>query len=221
MSAAVDRFSDRLAAGERLAHAVRRLNLSPPLVVLALPRGGVPAGFEVARALGAPLDVLLVRKIGMPGQPELAIGAIATGDVIVHEPAGGSADSPDAATFAKLVLEQRAQLREHESLFRGGLAPLELRGKTAVLVDDGIATGATMLAAVRAARRAGASRVIAAAPVAADEAADLLGHEADRLAILKIPRLMQAVAEWYVDFSQVSDAQVQELLRRSRAAAGP
>jgi putative phosphoribosyl transferase len=214
-------FTDRRAAGRQLGAAVARLGLRPPLVVLGLPRGGVPVASEVAQALRAPLDVMVVRKVGMPGQPELALGAIAAGAVTVRRPLGYGSFEPDAEEFAALAERERTELERRAQLYRAGRPPLELTGKTAVLVDDGLATGATMLAAVRAARKAGAAAVVAAVPVASDEAAALIGAECDDIAILMIPQSLHSVGEWYLDFDQVEDREVCELLEKSaRTHAG-
>jgi putative phosphoribosyl transferase len=193
--------------------------LQAPIVVLGLPRGGVPVAAEVAKALHAPLDVLVVRKVGMPGEPELALGAVATGAVTVQQPLAFGGFAPGAQEFAALAERERHELLRREQLYRAGRPPLELAGKTAVLVDDGLATGATMLAAVRAARKAGAAAVVAAAPVASDEAAALIGAECDDLAILEIPRSLRAIGEWYLDFSQVEDGEVCGLLELPPAKA--
>lgn len=207
-------FADRRHAGLELAEAVSKQGLRQPLVVLGLPRGGVPVAFAVAQALHAPLDVLPVRKIGLPGQPELAIGAVASGDVTVQQmPAGLELDP---ARFAALAEAERLELRRRERLYRDGRRALDLTNKAVVIVDDGLATGATMLAAVRAARQAGAAMVVAAAPVASDEAVELLRGACDAVVILQIPRFLHAVGAWYVDFSQVEDSEVRRLL----AAAG-
>jgi len=208
-------FADRRAAGRQLAGAVAGLGLRPPLVVLGLPRGGVPVAFEVARELHAPLDVMPVRKVGMPGQPELAIGAIAAGGTSVRQPLHFPGYAPDTQEFATLAERERGELERREQLYRAGRPPLELKGQTAVLVDDGLATGATMLAAVRAARHAGAAAVVVAAPVASDEAAALIGAECDAIVILGIPPSLRAVGEWYLDFGQVEDREVCELLQDS------
>lgn len=207
---AMDTFTDRSEAGRRLAHAVSKQGLARPIVVLGLPRGGVPVAFEVARALHAPLDVLPVRKIGSPGQPELAIGAVASGAVIVQQIPDGLELTPEQ--FAELAERECNELRARERRYRGGRPALDLKNCTAVIVDDGLATGATMLAAVRAARKAGAARVVAAAPVASDEAAALLRAECDALVILQIPRFLDAVGAWYLDFRQVEDAEVLRLI---------
>jgi putative phosphoribosyl transferase len=206
------RFTDRRRAGIALGRAVQALRLPAPLLVLGLPRGGVPVAYEVARALDAPLDVLTVRKIGMPGQPELAIGAIAIGDVVVHEPGAESFLASLSPSFPRLAAAERRELLRREALYRHGLPPLSVRDRNVVLVDDGIATGSTMLAAIRAARRLGALSVTVAAPVAAPEAAGRISPEADHAAIVKTPEILFAVGEWYDRFGQVDDIEVCELL---------
>jgi predicted phosphoribosyltransferase len=202
------RFETRHAAGRKLGEAVSQLRLEPPVLVLGLPRGGVPVAYEVASAIDAPLDVLVVRKVGMPGQPELAIGAIGPGGVIVHEPGA-------TASFARLAAAERRELRRRENLYRRGLPPLDLAGRNVVLVDDGLATGATMIAAIRAARRLGAMSVTAAAPVAGPEALERIRAEADRVAILETPPILFAVGEWYDHFEQLEDIEVSGLLARA------
>jgi putative phosphoribosyl transferase len=210
-------FADRVAAGADLARAVRRLELQPPLVVLGLPRGGVPIAHCIASALHAPLDVMVVRKIGMPGQQELAVGAVASGGIVVREP-GGAARGVDSALFEQLAQRERIELERRERAFRPGLPPHALAGCTVVLADDGIATGATMLAAIRAARRAGARMVVAAAPVASDEAAALIEAEADRSVILRVPAFLTSIGQWYGRFDQLTDEEVSALLERTRPA---
>jgi predicted phosphoribosyltransferase len=209
-------FPDRSAAGRELAGAVLKLRLRLPVLVLGLPRGGVPVAYEVARALHAPLDVLVVRKIGMPGQPELAIGAIASGDVIVREADSASFMAGLDMPFEQIAKRERVELERREQAYRAGLPPLDLRGRTVVLVDDGLATGATMVAAVRAARKAGAASVVVAAPVASDSAVALVGAEADQLAILEIPAFLLSIGAWYANFEQIEDAEVCTLLERGR-----
>ncbi|HEU4624115.1 MAG TPA: phosphoribosyltransferase family protein [Steroidobacteraceae bacterium] len=218
MQRSFDAFPDRLTAGAELGRAVRKLNLRPPIIVLGLPRGGVPVAYEVARALGAPLDVLVVRKVGMPGQPELAIGAVAGGGIVVHEPGVEPYLDTLGARFDQLAEIERRELERRERAYRGDAPPLQLTGKTVVLVDDGLATGSTMLAAVRAARKAGAREIVVAAPVASDEALALVGAEADEMVVLKTPAYLFAIGYWYQNFDQVSDAEVCELLERSRSA---
>lgn len=210
-------FANRRAAGIELAAAVQALTLKPPLCVLGLPRGGVPVAYEVARALHAPLDVLVVRKIGMPGQPELAIGAIATGGIVVRQ-AGDAAYLVDEEAFEELARRERIELERREQVYRAGLPPMDLRNATVILVDDGIATGCTMIAALRSVRKAGAAARVVAAPVASDPAAALVWGEADHCAILKIPVYLAAIGQWYEDFDQIEDSEVCELLERARAA---
>jgi putative phosphoribosyl transferase len=218
MERSADAFADRLTAGLALGHAVRKLKLRQPVVVLGLPRGGVPVAYEVARALGAPLDVLVVRKVGMPGQPELAIGAIATGDVVVRERGTESYVDGLGVPFEQLAQAERGELERRERTYRRDAPPLQLTGKTAVLVDDGLATGCTMLAAVRAARKAGAKNIVVAAPVASDDAIAVVGGEADEMVILKTPPYLLAIGYWYQNFDQVGDAEVCALLDRLHSA---
>lgn len=209
------RFADRRKAGVLLGKAVAQLNLPPPVVVLGLPRGGMPVAFEVAQAIDAPLDVLAVRKIGMPGQRELAIGAIAHGGVTVRESGAAAIYRDLGSSFAQLAARERKELERRESVYRAGRPPLDLGGRHAVLVDDGLATGATMLAALRAVRRLGAASVTAAAPVASPEAATRIAAEADHVVFLETPSILFAVGEWYDDFSQLEDIDVWEYLSRA------
>jgi predicted phosphoribosyltransferase len=209
------RFHDRQSAGRELAQALQRLNLSGELLVLGVPRGGVPVAFEVAQALAAPLDVLVVRKIGAPSQPELAIGAIASGGIVVHEPEAVSYLAISESLFQRLLQHERVELERRERAYRGGRPPLHLQRRTVILVDDGLATGATMLAAVRAAQAAGAALVIVAAPVASKEAVALLRPAADQILVLQTPPYFFAVGEWYEHFEQTSDDEVQALLKES------
>jgi putative phosphoribosyl transferase len=209
-------FKDRSAAGVELARELKRRLLKPPILVLGLARGGVPVALKVASMLDAPLDVMLVRKIGMPGQSELAIGAIASGNVVVHEPRIEKEFPDFGETFDRLADEQRREIERRERIYRPGLAPLELKGKTVILVDDGLATGSTMLAAVRAARAAGAATIIAAAPVASSEAAALVRTEADAAVILQTPPSFFAISQWYEHFEQLEDAEVRRLLAVAR-----
>lgn len=209
-------FADRAAAGAALAQALKRRSLKPPLIVLGLPRGGVPVAYEVARALHAPLDVMLVRKVPLPGEPELAMGAIASGNVVVRE-THLAKEIPDfEEMFDREVERQRRELMRREDAYRSGLAPLNLKGETVILIDDGLATGSTMLAAVRAVRQMGAARIVAAAPVASQQAAALVEAEADEIVILEIPPALFAIGAWYEDFAQLEDAEVTRLLDLSR-----
>lgn len=209
-------FADRAAAGVALAQALQSRLLTPPVIVLALPRGGVPIALEVARMLEAPLDVMLVRKVGLPDQPELAMGAVASGGIVVHDESIEKAFPDLAGSFDRLAAEQRTELERRERVYRRGLPPLDLAGKTAVLIDDGLATGSTMLAALRAARQMGARATVAAAPVASSQAAALVRAEADAIVILQTPPALFAIGEWYRNFEQLDDAEVCRLLDLSR-----
>lgn len=205
-------FSDRREAGKQLARAVARLRLEPPVIVLGLPRGGVPVAYEVARGLAAPLDVMLARKLGAPWQPELALGAIASGGIVVREPLAEQMLARAAVDFDALIERERAELERRERAYRDERPPPDLHGSSVVLVDDGLATGSTMLAAVRAARQAGARCIVAACPVASAEALERIGAEADETVVLALPSFFMAVGQWYRDFDQVEDEEVRRLL---------
>ncbi len=210
-------FSNRAAAGRDLAGVVKKLHLKGEVLVLGLPRGGVPVAFEVARALAAPLDVLCVRKIGMPGQPECAIGAVAVGNVLVRT---DEASLISEAAFNGLAARECVELERRARAYRAGRPPLVLAGKQVILVDDGLATGTTMRAAVQSARQGGAASVTVAVPVASRYAASMCADEADQLCCLQTPRNFQAVGQFFADFSQTSDADVLELLREAASASG-
>ena len=204
------RFADRADAGRALGRVVRAHGVPNDTVVLALPRGGVPVGVEVAAVLGAPLDVLVVRKLRTPGQPELAFGAVAGGGVRWLHPHSHVAP----AVIESLTAEEMDEVRSHEARYRPpGSAPIDVSGLTVVIVDDGIATGATERAAVEAARLLGAARVIVAAPVAPPAAVAMLGEVADRVDIVEIRRGFGAVGALYEDFEPVPDKIVLELLQ--------
>jgi putative phosphoribosyl transferase len=208
-------FSSRRAAGRALGDELVLLHLENP-VVLALPRGGVPVGYEVAHRLSAPLDVLVVRKVGAPGQPELAMGAVGRG-VTVADDDTISILGVTPEYFDTVAQQERLEVERRERLFREGRPPLDLHGRTAILVDDGLATGSTMLAAVGVARRLGAVQVIVAVPVASREATERLARRADRVLSLMTPDPFAAVGFWYEDFTQTEDAEVQSLLRLTTA----
>jgi putative phosphoribosyl transferase len=189
----------------------------PDVLVLALPRGGVPVAYEVARALGAPLDVFLVRKLGIPGHEELAMGAVATGGVrVINQPVVRALRIPQELIDAVAATELK-ELARQEHLYRGDRPPPDIGGRTVILVDDGLATGATMLAAVKALRQQQPARIIVAAPVAARETCEQLQSEVDDVVCAVTPEPFYAVGLWYEDFSQTSDDEVRDLLR----ARGP
>ncbi len=205
-------FADRHDAGRALAEALSlRGDLTDP-VVLALPRGGLPVGREVARALGAPLDIMVVRKLGLPQQPELAMGAVASGGIRVLNPeVVREAAVPDSVLDDVAQAESR-EVERRERVYRGTRAPPELEGRTVILVDDGIATGSTARAAIQAARARGARGVIVAAPVAPPETVRLLGQEADDVVCLATPEPFLAISLHYRSFPQVDDREVKRIL---------
>ncbi len=210
-------FRDRKEAGQLLARELSSRGFRQPLV-LALPRGGVPVGYEIAAALDAPLDILAVRKVGAPFHPELGVGALVDGD------------SPEALLdmdmIARLgirredldetIRKETAEVRRREGLYRGGRPPVAVAGRTAILVDDGIATGSSVRAALRSLKRKGARRVVLAVPVAPPETLESLAPEADEIVCLQKPDFFRAVGQFYEDFGQVSDAEVIGFLERAR-----
>lgn len=185
------------------------------MIILGLPRGGVPVAFEVAQSLDVPLDVLIVRKLGAPGQPEFALGAIASGGITVINPEAppGLLDTPQ---FARERLAEFQELERREQLYRGKHAAPAIQGNTVILIDDGAATGASMLAAVRAAQQLGAQRIVVALPVASSTACDALRSEADEVLCVNESAAFLAVGDWYRDFAQTSDREVAELLARAQ-----
>jgi predicted phosphoribosyltransferase len=205
-------FRDRHDAGSKLAEALQGYAERPDAVVLALPRGGVVVGYEIATRLGLPLDVLVVRKLGVPGYPELAMGAIASGGVYVIDRSITSALGISAEDFQAVLAAERAELERRERLFRGGRPPLDVHDKTVILVDDGLATGATMRAAIEALRLRGPASIVVAVPVASPEICAALRPLVDDMICLVQPPQLHAVGLWYVDFSQTSDAEVRMLL---------
>lgn len=213
------RFRDRAHAGQLLAGELEEYVGRDDVVVLALPRGGVPVAFEVASSLRAPLDVFPVRKLGVPGHEELAVGAIGVGGVRVTNPlVVAEARIREDQIDAIAELETR-ELERQERLYRGEHPPLELRGRTAILVDDGLATGASMRAAAVAASAQEPREVVVAVPVAAESTARELREEVDRVVCLLTPPRFLAVGAWYEDFGPVDDDEVRRLLTRSRAGA--
>jgi predicted phosphoribosyltransferase len=218
-------FHNRADAGRHLVAPLEHYANRPDVIVLALPRGGVPVAYEVARALGVPLDVFLVRKLGLPGHPELAMGAIASGGVRVLNP-----DVVDMLHVPPQVIDRVAQheqreLERREREYRDGRPSPDVRGKTIILIDDGLATGATMRAAAQALRQLGPAKIVIAVPVAAASTCQEFEREVDEIVCAITPEPFHAVGLWYEDFAQTTDAEVRELLEAAReprrsAAAG-
>ncbi|HWB03459.1 MAG TPA: phosphoribosyltransferase [Verrucomicrobiales bacterium] len=218
MNSELTPFKDRVHAGRLLAGALRRYAGRDDVVVLGLPRGGVPVAFEVAEALHAPLDVIVVRKLGVPGWEELAMGAISTGGIrVLNEEiirrAGISREQIEAVTAREL-----AELRRRETAFRGRSGTPDIAGKTVLLIDDGIATGSTIQAAVKVLRAQKPAAIVIAVPTASVQAFEMLRGEVDDFVSLMIPENFHAVGQWYEDFDQTSDAGVKALLAEAANA---
>lgn len=211
-------FLDRREAGQRLAVRLAEYADQADVVVFALPRGGVPVAFEVAAALRAPLEVFPVRKIGAPGHPEFAIGAIAPGGGQVLSPAVIVELGISPHTIEQIIENERLELERRERIYRGDRAMIPVRGKTAIVIDDGLATGSTMEAAVIAIRHQGAATIVAAAPVASAESCRRLSREADAIVCVEIPEPFSAVGLWYRVFDQTTDDEVIQLLRLATAS---
>jgi predicted phosphoribosyltransferase len=212
-------FANRHEAGAELAGKLRHYAGRRDVVVLALPRGGAPVAFAVAESLDAPLDVFLVRKLGVPGHPELAMGAIASGGVrVLNDEVVGWYGIPPAAIEAVARLEE-AELERRERAYRAGRSIPDLCGRVVILVDDGLATGSTMKAAVEAVRQHAPARVVVAVPVGAPSTCDELAAFADEVICARVPHPFSAVGQWYLDFSQTTDDEVRELLMRSQQGA--
>lgn len=206
-------FADRIDAGERLAKSLAHL-VGSECVVLAIPRGGVIVGEVIARELGAPLDVVVPRKIGAPGNPELAIGAVAPGIRVLDPRMVGALGVTDRY-LEREIAEQEAEIERRQRAYRGGRPPQPVEGRVAIVVDDGVATGSTAVAALRWARARGAERVVLAVPVAPPQSLERLRAEADEVVVLETPQPFLAVGEWYRDFDQTTDEQVVSALARS------
>jgi putative phosphoribosyl transferase len=204
-----------------LAKVLTERRIGANVLVVGLPRGGIPVAAEVAKALRAPLDLLIVRKLGLPGDPELALGALASGDIVV-ENADVLRDVLNSRGTLKSVLErQRIELARREHDYRQGVPPTQVADKTVIVVDDGAATGATMLAAVRALRSRKAGKIVVALPVGSPEAVARLGEEADAVVCLQTPDDFAAVGSWYESFPQVEDDEVTDLIAEVRTYLAP
>ena len=214
-------FTNRSEAGRRLASELSSYAGRADVLVLALPRGGVPVGFEVARILDAPLDVFIVRKLGVPGHEELAMGAIASGGTcLIDEALVRELEISEHEIHAVVRVEQR-ELQRRERRFRGDRPPPDVAGRTVILVDDGLATGSTMRVAVVALRQEHPARIVAAVPLAPPETCEALRLEADDVVCALTPEPFYAVGLWYEDFSQTTDEDVHALLERARSELAP
>jgi putative phosphoribosyl transferase len=214
-------FADRREAGRFLASKLTEYADRPDVLVLALPRGGVPVAYEVAQALHAPLDVFLVRKLGLPGHEELAMGAIASGgELVLNEELVKGLKLPNSVLEA-VIVEEREELERRERIYRGDRPPPDVRGRTVILVDDGLATGSTMRAAVAALRRQGPARIVVAVPIGAPETCAEFEREADDVVCAVTPQPFYAVGLWYGDFSQTTDEEVHNLLERAAEEHAP
>lgn len=214
------RFQDRRDAGRRLGEMLQPFAASPNVLVLGLPRGGIPVAYEVARALHAPLDVLIVRKIGVPGHEELAMGAIASGGVKLLNRQLIQQLHVTPSEIETVVERERIELERRELAYRDGRAPVSVRGRTVIVVDDGLATGASMSAAVAALRRQEPFAIIVAAPVGTTQTCDTMRHSADGCVCVQTPHPFHGVGEWYVDFDQTTDDEVRTLLAAARMEQG-
>lgn len=208
-------FPDRTAAGQALAEQLHHYQGASDLLVLGLPRGGVPVAYEVAQALGAPLDVFVVRKIGVPGHEELAMGALASGGIRVMNDDVVRELAPSERVIEELTRKEQREVQQREQRYRGERTPPDIAGRTVIVIDDGLATGATMRAACAAVRQQQPARVVVAVPVAAPQVYDEMQQEADEVVCTMTPAALGGIGGWYVDFRQTTDDEVRELLTRA------
>ena len=215
------RFTDRTEAGRELATMLQSFAGRSDVIVLGLPRGGVPVAFEVATALGAPLDVFTVRKIGLPDNEEFAIGAIATGGITAIDWRTADAMHVGERALEAVIAREREELTRRERLYRGARPAPVLAGRTVIVVDDGLATGSTMYAAVLALRTLQPARIVVAVPVASPEATAMIRTVADSCLCVYVPTRLYSVGQWYEDFSPTTDTEVLSLLRRAGERSRP
>jgi len=216
-----DLFKDRTEAGQRLAAALTAYANRQDVLVFGLPRGGVPVAFEVAKALKAPLDVFLVRKLGVPSQEELAMGAIASGGVRVLNEEIVQALHLTEATIDRVAQKEQQELDRRERLYRDNRSAPDLHGRTVILVDDGLATGATMRAAIRALRQQQPARIVVGVPVSSSETCQEIGGEVDEIVCVETPRPFYSVGLWYNNFPQTTDQEVRDLLIKAENSQQP
>jgi putative phosphoribosyl transferase len=218
MATSAKRFENRLQAGDLLADHLGAYMRQADAIVLALPRGGVPVGFALVKKLEIPLDIMLVRKLGVPGREEYAMGAIASGGLCVLKTEVLETFDIPAEVIEAVAERERREIERREKLYRAGRRPPQLEGKTVIVVDDGLATGATMLAATKALRKEHPAKVIIAVPVAASESCRELAEQVDEIICLNVPEPFYAVGSWYEDFTQTTDAEVVQLLAEAEHA---
>lgn len=208
-------FADRSHAGQLLARALRKYADSPDVIILGLPRGGVPVAYEVAKRLHAPLDVMVVRKLGVPGWEELAMGAVASGGVrVINDDVVRGSNIP-TESIERAAMAELQELHRREIAYRGHTGAPEVKDKTVILIDDGIATGSTIIAAVQALRQQGPARIVIGVPTAAADTCDKLAPMVDELITLIRPIYFHAVGQWYENFEQTTDAEVKQLLKEA------
>lgn len=217
----MERFLDRRDGGRQLARKLSKYADRPDVVVLALPRGGVPVAYEIADALKAALDVLIVRKLGLPGHEELAIGAIASGGIRILNKDIIQALSVDEAVIESVTVREMEELQRREHQYRGSRSALDVQGRTVILVDDGLATGASMLAAIHGLRTRQPARIVVAVPAAAPQAVEMLEPEVDEVVYGISPLQFEGVGKWYEDFSQTTDEEVRSLLDEAKWRLSP
>lgn len=210
-------FKDRRDAGRELADVLKKFKGAKDVIILALPRGGVAVAFEVANKLNLPLDLITPRKIGAPGNPEFAIGAISEEGEGIFDEEAVAMTGAGKDYINKEIFKEKAEAKRRLKIYRGELSPLQLSGKTALIIDDGIATGLTMRAAIQSAKKRGAARVIVAAPVAASDSLELIKKEADEVICLDEPVFFGAVGAFYENFGQTEDEEVIELMEKAES----